>query len=350
MFEGCGKMIRWLVLLAVCLLLWPAARAEEERVLRVFAWPDTLNPAVVRDFSIATRTRVEITPCPSNEAVLAALRDHPTRFDVVFPSDWLMPILLRDELLTPLDGGKLVRLGHVDPRFNFPAGSLEARFAAPFRWGATGIVVRAGSGPFPRSWKDLFNATAPWAGRVGLVGDMREALGAALMALGYTPNSSDAREISAAGELIQRHQKTISSLDSRGWDEALIQGQLGVAQGWSDRVQARRAQGDPLRFIYPREGGLLWTDVVAVPRQAPQVELALHFVDHLLSGRQAARSVAYTGLPTTNQAAKLFLAPQLGLPKKSEQEHLVRLRDVGRSQRHYEAAWQDVLYSRRGEL
>jgi len=314
--------------------------------LRVFVWSDYVPREVYEEFERETGTTVEEVPFASNEDMAAQLRAGATGYDLVCPTDYMVERLAREGLLLELDHSRLENLGHLAPRFRRPDWDPELRHCVPFAWGVTGIGYDAERVvPPPTSWAALFDPgrAAPFAGRIGMLDDRREVVGAALIHLGLSPNSTDPAELARAEAVVLAQKAWVAAYDSEGYADGVAADALELAQGWNGTFAGAAVDAPKVAFAVPQEGTLYYVDNWAVPRGARNQELAHRFVDFLLRPEVAARIVNHLRYPSCNEAARVHVDPEVlasvtyALP---EGVPLHRLRDLGEATELYERIWQ----------
>src|SRR4029078_2701387 len=82
-----------LVALALAAALFTSARAEEEKVLHVYNWSDSVAPDTLAEFTKRTGIKINYDVYDSNEVLEAKLLVGKSGYDIVFPS--AMPYLAR---------------------------------------------------------------------------------------------------------------------------------------------------------------------------------------------------------------------------------------------------------------
>ena len=96
------KKIYSLVLIALLMLaLLPAAHAEG--VVNVFNWEDYIDPEALTLFETETGIKVNYMNFTTNEDMMVQVRTNPSAFDVIFPSDYVIERLIKEDLLLELD-------------------------------------------------------------------------------------------------------------------------------------------------------------------------------------------------------------------------------------------------------
>jgi len=94
----------------------------------------------------------------------------------------------------------------------------------------------------------------------------------------------------------------------------LASGEVCVSVGWSGALQQARVRGreaaEPVDVVYviPKEGAPLWSDMVAIPRDAPHPESAYAFLDYLMEPKVIAAITNTVGQANGNAASLPFVA------------------------------------------
>jgi spermidine/putrescine transport system permease protein len=328
-------------------LVGPAAPAD--RVLNVFIWSGYLPPETVKAFEARHGVRVNVDLYDSLEALLAKLQAGNASYDVVCPSSYAVEILLAQGLLRPLDHSALPHLANVDPVWldrDFDPGN---RHTVPYFTGTCGIGYRRSKVGEVDSWAALWDPR--WKGRVLMLDDPRETLGAALRLLGRSVNTSDEPVLREARRLLVEQKPLVRAYDSASFEDALLAGDVWLAQGWNGEF-ARVMDLDPdIAYVVPREGSTTFIDSLAIPAGAPHPELAHAFLDFAMEAEVAAqicRSMRYT---TPNRAALALLPPAVRghpaiFPPPDVLARVELLRDIGPATVLYDRLWTEVKTAR----
>jgi putrescine transport system substrate-binding protein len=310
-------------LLGAVLALWASgAGAAEPKVVNVYNWSDYIAEDTLERFTAETGIKVIYDVYDANEVLEAKLLAGKSGYDVVFPS--AQPFAQRhiaSRVYRPLDRARLPHHQNLDPAILKSLQTVDPGNAhvVPYLWGTTGIgynveKVREALGEAAPvdSLRLLFDpaVVAKLAGcGVSLMDDEAEALGAALIYLGKSPNTTDPADIEAAAEVIARVRPHVRYFHSSQYINDLANGDLCVAQGYSgDVLQARdRAEeagnGVEVAYSIPKEGAILWVDVMAIPGDAPHPENAHAFIDFLLRPKVIAAVTNHVSYANPNLAA-----------------------------------------------
>jgi len=330
--------------------LGACAGKQAPHELHLFIWANYIDPEVYRLFEQEFGVKVIEENVDSNETLILKLQAGVTGYDIITPSDYAVAALIRQGLLAELELSKIPNFQNISQRFRGLYYDPQNRYSIPYLWGTTGIGYNAQKleSP-PTSWADLFEPSRleRYKHRVSMLDDPREALGAALKYLGYSVNSTDPQQIEAAKNLLLAQKPYLARYDSETYDDFLLSGDLVMAHGWSGEFAKARLENPAIRYVIPQEGGVIWTDNLAIPTSSQKIELAHTFIDFLLRPQINARIVNFLRYPSANDAAKPYILPEILhdpsiYPPDEIRERLEWIRDVGAAVQLYERAWEEI--------
>lgn len=283
------------------------------RELHVFTWANYLDRDVVAEFEQETGAKVVESNYSSNEEMRAKLQAGGGGYDLVCPSDYTVVQLVADGLLLRIESDLLRNLGNLGPRFRAPAYDPDHAHSVPFQWGVTGIGWDSAKVKTPpRSWRQFFEAAKDGRfGKVSLLDDSREVLGAALLALGRSPNSRDPADIAAARDLVSAVKANVAKFDSDDPAPSLASGETALAQGWNGMFAKGQSDTPSISFLVPAEGAFTYIDNWSVPTGARNPALAHAFIDFCLRPDVAAKLVTRKLYPSCNEAAKATIPAEI---------------------------------------
>ena len=346
-------MKKIIALLAAALFLAAAsgpAPAAPRNQITVFIWSEYIDPEVVKDFERDTGIKVRFDYYESNEEMIAKLQSGGVRqYDLIFPSSYFLPTLKNLNLIKPLDHSRLPGLANLDSEFSRKLVEDPGQeFTVPYQWGTSGLVVRAAN-KAEASWALVFKPQAA-PGSLILLDTARDALGAALKYQGHSLNSVNPKEIEAAMNLLitLKTRPEFFGFDGGvGGLNKVLGGLAATAQVYSGDALRAQEEDETLQFVLPREGFEIWTDLMAVPAEAPNFEGALTFIEYMLRPEVGARVATFNRYATPNKAARDFLPPEdLANPVLYPPAELMKkaeyLRDLGQDNLLYDEAWTTV--------
>lgn len=329
-------------LLVLCILGF--SYAAEEKVLNIYNWSDYLDPEVLAEFEEQFGVKIYYDSYDSNEALLAKLQLGISGFDLVFPSDYMVEIMIKLDLLEPLDKAQIPNIKYLDARFLNQPFDPENGYSLPYAWGTSGIAYRADYVTEPvDSWNVLFDPK--YSGRVVLLDDMRETIGMALKFLGYSLNSTNPEELEQARDVLLKQKPLVKAYIS-AQPQILLSGDAWLAHNWVSYTNMVAAENPNIRYAVPKEGSSRFIDTCAIPKNAPHKELAHAFLNFILEPQNDARNHNYISCPTANTAAMEYLNDLLRslisefspeLEKKVEYIH-----DLGEATRLWDNIWTEV--------
>ncbi len=280
---------------------------SKDRRLNVLNWSEYVAPETIPDFEREFGVKVRYGVYESAEEMLARVMSGNSGWDVVFPPNYFIRPMVELGLLAPLDHSQLPGAGVLDPRFQSPPWDVGLRYAIPYMWGATGILYQSTLDPAPQAWADLWKPS--FSGRITMLDDPAEVIGACLKKLGYALNSEDSLQLSRAQAEAERQKPMLRAYVNEIVRDQLVAGELLAAQVWrSTAMRAMEAASGKLRFVYPREGYPLYADNIAILRESKRTRLAHSFINYLMRPAVAAR-IALTKLESTCNAPARALLP-----------------------------------------
>ena len=323
--------------------------ADYGRELHLFTWPDYLDPALVEEFEAAYGVTVTIDYYDTNEAMIAKLQAGGTgQYDLVVGSDYAIEVLRAASLLQPLDHAVLPNLVNLAPRFRDTPADPGNAYAVAYQWGTTGIGVRwdlvEDTTRLVPSWALLFDPAAA-VGPFTMLTDQRETIAAALLWLGYSPNTADAAELEKAEQLLMAQRgRLLTYAPSSTSRDLLASGDALLGPNYSGDVLQGQAEVPGIRYLIPREGAVIWTDNLAIPTGAPDKRVAELFINFILDPAVGARLSDFTQYATPNAASLPLVDPELRAnaaiyPDSATLDRLHFLRDLGEARAAYDRIW-----------
>ena len=271
--------------------------------LHVYTWSDYISPDVQRSFEEALGVKVVIDTFDSNEAMYAKLKAGGTGYDIITPSSYQIATMAREGMIEKIDQA---RIPNVKANFDqsFASQVIDPSFAwsVPYAVTYTGLAylkTKIPEGVDVESWAVLGNPA--FKGRVTLLDDIREVIGCALMYLGYSVNSTDAKEISAAVDQVLKWRANIRKFDGESYKTEVPGGSTWIGHGYSTDVaqvivgdeEAGAPPRDDVGFALPKEGFSIAFDEMVVAKNSKQAGLAYAFINYIYEGKVAAANMEY---------------------------------------------------------
>lgn len=273
--------------------------------LNVYNWSAYIAPETVPAFEREFGVRVRYATYESNEEMLAKVWSGNSGWDIVFPTHTRLGPMRENGLIAKLNHEWLPGLVNLDPRFRAPAWDPELVSGVPYMWNGTGIVYQRKVSPAPSRWADLWDSR--FKGRMTMLDDPEDMLGACLKKLGYGFSSTDSGQLRAAQREAVAQKPLLRAYLNAEVRDQLVSGDVLAAQLWSTTAQQAIDAAPGLAFAYPAEGFPLYCDCAVVLRESRRVRLAHRFLDFLLRPPVSAQIVQATKTATANGAARELL-------------------------------------------
>lgn len=282
----------------------PALVPTEAPRLVLHNWPEYTNPDNLRQFTTNTGIFLDESTFDSNEALYEEVANGSNAYDLIVPTDYIVPKLIAGKYLQALQHNQLPNLVEVLPRFREErAYDLGSRYSVTKNWGVTGIMWNADLvSEDISSWADFWALAPKYSGRVALVEARDEILGAALKLLGYSYNETDVTHLEEAGRRLTEIRPHVSLVTD--YFEGYGNKAIAMGIGWNgDAFIIRNTDGVAMRYAIPLEGGLLWEDDWCIPSNAAHPLNAHKLINFILTPEVAAAEASFLGYATVVEKA-----------------------------------------------
>lgn len=293
---------KWLsTVVAGVLMACSAGATAADKTLHVYNWSDYISPDTVPNFEKQTGIKVVYDVFDSNEVLEGKLMAGSTGYDVVAPSSSFLARQLQSGVFQPLDKSKLPNYKNLDPELmkKLEQHDPENKYAIPYLWATTGIgynvdKVKAvlGKDAPVDSWDLVLkpeNLEKLKSCGVSFLDAPEEVFATVLNYLGKDPNSTDAKDYTgAATDLLMKLRPNIRYFHSSQYINDLANGNTCVAIGWAgDVLQAKNRaveakNGVNIAYSIPKEGALAFFDMMAIPKDAKNLDEAYQFLNYLM--------------------------------------------------------------------
>ena len=252
--------------------------------LYIYTWADYTNDELVAMFTEKTGYEVVIHIFDSNVTLLAKmLAGGGDAYSIIYPSDYMVQQMIELNMLTQLDQSRFQGMENLLEKWRSPVYDPNNTYTAPFAWGTTGLLYnKAKLSTPPEDWSYLWENKDKFKRRITLLDDVRETMGAVLKSLGHSYNSTDPAELEAAYQKLVELKPSIASFKSFSFQDELLGGKLLLAMSYSIDAITVTAKDDNMEYIIPKSGASIWTDTMAIPTSAPNVDAAYEWINFML--------------------------------------------------------------------
>jgi spermidine/putrescine transport system substrate-binding protein len=285
----------------------------QSKQLFFYNWSNYYPPDLLKKFEAETGIAVTLDVYDSNETMLAKLQAGAAGYDVIVPSSYMLDIMIKQDMLLPLDKSKMPNFGNVSETFADPWFDPGRAYSAPYMWGTTGYSYDSAKveGPIEESWAPFFDPEGPFAGKLALMNDQVEVYDAAAYYLGIDKCTTDPKDAARILELLEKQKPAVALYNSDGTIERMIAGEVVAHMQWNGAAH-RTKEGLPTAvYVYPKEGITVFDDNFAIPKGAPNPENAMTFINWMMDPENIAIASNYTGYMNAIDGSEAFLDPAL---------------------------------------
>jgi spermidine/putrescine transport system substrate-binding protein len=277
--------------------------------VNVYNWAYYLPKDVLDNFTKETGIKVNYKEFYSNEEMYATIASGDNSWDVVVPSQDWVPVLIEKQMAVELDKSKLANLTSIDADVLATTGQFDPgnKFSVPYNTGASAIVY----------WKDKLEVKEgenSWAlladprvkGHTSMIDDMREVMGAALKANGYSLNTTNADELAKAAATVESWKaNALKPFDADSIGKNFASKDYWLVFSYPENIltELDAAQRANVGIIFPKEGGPKFLDSMMIMKAGKNTENAYKFVNYILKPETLARICDEYGYPGISAAA-----------------------------------------------
>lgn len=266
----------------VAAVIFLTGATSSRPVVNVCSLGEYIDTDLITQFEEQTGIRVNYQTVESNESLYSLLKSGGADYDVVVTSDYMIAKFIEEDMLEPLDYGNIPNFELIDERFRNLQYDPENLYTVPYTWGTLGIIYNTSMVDEEiTSWSALYDDQ--YAGNVLLINNSRDALGEALLYLGYSVNTTDEAEIRQAFKLIADANRR-GVFQGKVSDEVFQKmegGNAAIATYYAGDYLTMAENNENLAFVVPDEGSNWFVDAMCVLKDAPhktEAEMWINFI------------------------------------------------------------------------
>ena len=257
---------------------------KSDRVVNVCSWGEYIVENLITRFEEETGIRVNYQTAESNEALYSLIKMGGADFDVIVPSDYMIARLIEEDMLAELDYDNIPNFDLIDDTYKHLSYDPENKYTVPYTWGALGIIYNTAMVSEPiTSWSAMFDPQ--YAGQVLMINNSRDAIGAALLSLGYSLNTTDESQLEEAFSLIKQ-AKDNGVYQAFVMDEVFGKmegGNAAIAMYYAGDYLTMLENNEDLAFVIPEEGSNWFVDAMCVLKSSQHKDEAEEWINFIAS-------------------------------------------------------------------
>lgn len=314
--------------------------------LNFYNWAGYTGKDTIQKFEEEYGVQVNFDNYSSNEELLAKLQGGATGYDLIFPTDYMVEIMIKEDLLSPLNLDNIPNFTNIYDRFRDLPFDPDNEYSIPYLWGTSGIGVDTSRiKNIDPSWDLLWDERLK--NNITMLDDMRFGFVPALKKLGYSINTTNPSHIEEAKNLMMEQKPFVKAYTNDTYMNLLRSGEVTVSYGWSGDIAQVSNDKKGIEYIIPEEGTNIWVDNMSIPKGAPNKKTAELFINFILRPDIGAGITNDLYYASPNKAAEDLIRDEIlndpGIyPPEDVVEKSEFLKDVGEATRLYNRAWSEI--------
>ena len=336
-----------IILLLLVFLLCGCQEKDSKKTLNVLNWSSYIPDEIIRDFETKSGIKVNYSTYSSNEELLAKISSAKEgTYDLIFPSDYMIEIMKNRGILEKIDSSKLNNYININKKYLGLPFDKNNEYSLPFLYATVVIAVNKDYIKEDiKSYNDLLNSN--YKNDLVLIDDQRFVIGMALLANGYSMNSTNQNELKQAKEWIEKIKPNIKAYDSDSPKNFLITEEAYIGYIWDAEAKLAKLENPNIEIIRPKEGIGISLDNYAIPKGAKNIDEAYKFIDYILDKNvmhEILLSYPYNSVNIATdleyQNDTMYSSNFIGLEYSQDTKYFVE--NIGSSIKDYDKMWAEI--------
>ncbi len=298
------------IALFLSLLLASCGENEKKNELNVCNWGEYIDPKTVKMFENETGIKVNYNTVPTNEELYSKIRAGGVRYDVIFPSDYMISRMIDEKMLQKIDYKNVPNFKYIDDTFINPPYDPTNEYSAPYQWGTVGIIYNKKMVKEKvDSWDILWDKK--YKGQILMFDNSRDAMGIALKKIGASYNTADKKQLKRAADLLKEQKPLVQAYVMDQIFNKMESNEAAIAPYYAGDLIVMLETNPDLALAYPKEGSNLFVDAMCIPTACKNKEAAEKFIDFMLRPEIMAMNTIEVCYSSPEKAARELLPEKL---------------------------------------
>lgn len=278
----------------------------------VYNWGEYIDPEVISQFEEETGIKVIYDEFETNEIMYPKVEAGASQYDVICPSDYMISKMIKNDLLQEIDFSKLSNIDQIGKQYMDMSKEFdpENKYSVPYCWGTVGILYnKTMVSSAPTKWSDLWNEE--YKDNILMQDSVRDAFMVAQKMLGFSMNTTDVDELEQCKNKLIEQKPLVQAYVVDQVRDKMIGNEAAIGVIYSGEAIYTQRENEDLEFVIPEEGTNVWIDSWVIPKNAPNYENALKWIDFMLKPEIALKNFDYITYGTPNDGAKALMDEDL---------------------------------------
>lgn len=278
--------------------------------INVYNWGEYISDGsdglidVNTEFTELTGIQVNYSTYANNEELYAKLKGGGSNYDIIIPSDYMIARMIKEGMVQKLNFENIPNYKNIMDNFKGKLYDPNNEYSVPYTWGTVGIIYDNSAVDIPEEdidWDILWNEE--YKDRILMFDNPRDAFAIAEKLLGYSMNTENPKELTAAAEKLKEQKPLVQSYVMDEVFDKMGAGEAALAPYYAGDAVTLMDEYDHLSFVTPKSGTNLFFDAVCIPSCAKQKDAAELYINFLCEPDVAYATTSYIGYSTPNEAA-----------------------------------------------
>ena len=331
--------------ISVGLLAGCGSKSSAE-VLNIYNVGDYIDEDLIPKFEKETGIKVVYEKYDTNEIMYQKIKSGGSKYDLVFPSDYMIEKMIKEDLLQKIDYSNIPNYKNIDEKFKNASYDPKDEYSVPYFWGTFGIMYNKTMVSDPiESWDILWNEK--YKQQILMLDSVRDTMGIALMKLGYSQNSINEAELQKAKEELIKQRPLVLAYGNDDIKDRILGGEAAMGIVYSGDAITLMEEDKNLAYAIPKTGTNKWIDAMCIPYNAENKKEAEKFINFMLDAQNAKQNIDYINYSTPNKAAFELLDEEVkNNPVAYPSDYIVKKSeffiDLGDKIKLYDDLWLEI--------
>ena len=340
------KYVLLILLIAIIGTVFTGCKKDTD-TLNVYNWGDYIAPEVIEEFEKEYGIKVNYSTFDTNEDMYVKVKSGGNSYDVLFPSDYIIEKMIKEDMLLKLDMNNIPNYKNIDEKFKNLDFDPDNEYSVPYMWGTLGIIYNKNAVTDKvESWDILWDEK--YSGQILMLNSQRDSIAISLKRLGYSMNSTDKDELEKAKEELIKQKPLVYAYVGDEVKDLMIGEEADIGVVWSGDAVYMMGENENLDYVVPKEGSNLWFDNMVIPSTSKHKKEAELFINFMCRPDIALKNTEYIGYSTPNKETFKLLSEEMknndvAYPKAESLKNCEIFNDLGEFTKEYSRIWTEIL-------